>query len=90
MLLNLLKIGKQIGKHMTQLLPMISLKGLNRGCNTGMSPNRLNRACEIRTSPNVLGSRQTSETSQTSKVLPRLLTRISLKGLNRGERQECR
>ena len=53
--LNLIKIGKQTGKRLAQLLTMIRLKGLNRGCRTGMSLNRLNREYEIGTPPQRVG-----------------------------------
>ena len=41
----------QVGHQLAQLLTRIFLKGLNRGCKTGMSLNRLNRVYEIRTTP---------------------------------------
>ena len=41
----------QKSKVLLQVLTRISLKGLNRWCETGMSLNRLNRVCKIKTFP---------------------------------------
>ena len=91
---NVSKRGKtseipQKSKVLLRVLTRISLKGLNRGCETGMSLNRLNKVYEIRTFPNALKQRKTSETPQNCKAILRVLKRISLKGFNEGATHEC-